>query len=151
MARLARLVAGRRTKWAVVAFWFVVVMGFSASGLSSKLADATDDRTESQLPKNAQSTEVLKLQQQRFASGQTVNGLIVYQRDGGLTGADKARIAGDAVKADNAVLPGPRNRNVVAVPFAGAKGAGALVSPRSSRTGARTSARPSTRASPRPG
>src|SRR5215217_4026987 len=126
MARLARFVAGRRTKWAVLGFWLVLVLVVAGSGLSSKLADATNDRTESQLPKNAQSTEVLKLQQQRFASGQTVNGLIVYQRDGGLTPADQARIKADAVKADRAVLPG--KRNVVAVPFSGQQGADQLVS-----------------------
>src|SRR5215211_3297333 len=102
MARLARFVTGRRTKWAVLAFWILVLIVFAPLG--SKLADATDDRTESQLPKNAESTEVLRLQQDRFASGQTVNGLIVYQRDGGLTAADKARIASDAQKAAK-VLP----------------------------------------------
>src|SRR5215217_1029992 len=124
MARLARFVTGRRTKWAVLAFWILVVIVFAPLG--SKLADATDDRTESQLPKNAESTEVLRLQQDRFASGQTVNGLIVYQRDGGLTPADQARIKADAVKADRAVLPG--KRNVVAVPFSRQEGADQLVS-----------------------
>src|SRR5215212_9880365 len=126
MARLARIVAGRRTKWIVLALWVVVVFAFAPLG--SKLADATDDRTESQLPKNAQSTEVLKLQQRRFASGQTVNGLIVYQRDGGLTAADKARIASDAQKADRSVLPG--KRNLVGVPYSGAQGSETLASPK---------------------
>jgi RND superfamily putative drug exporter len=124
MARLARFVTGRRTKWVVLAFWIVLVVVFAPLG--SKLADATDDRTESQLPKNAESTEVLRLQQDRFASGQTTNGLIVYQRDGGLTRADQARIKADAVKADRAVLPG--KRNVTAVPFSGQEGSDQLVS-----------------------
>src|SRR4051812_43455165 len=124
MAPLARFVTGRKTKWFVLAFWILVVIVFAPLG--SKLADATDDRTESQLPKNAESTDVLRLQQDRFASGQTVTGLIVYQRDGGLTAADQARIKADALKADRAVLPG--KRNVVGVPFSGQEGADLLVS-----------------------
>src|SRR3954449_13452655 len=124
MAPLARFVTGRKTKWFVLAFWILVVIVFAPLG--SKLADATDDRTESQLPKNAESTDVLRLQQDRFASGQTVTGLIVYQRDGGLTAADQARIKADALKADRAVLPG--KRNVVGVPFSGQRGADQLVS-----------------------
>jgi RND superfamily putative drug exporter len=125
MARFARIVAGRRTKWLVLALWIVLVVAFAPLG--SKLADATDDRTESQLPKNAESTQVLKLQQERFKSGQRATGLIVYQRDGGLTAADKARIVADARKADRAVLP--NERNVVGVPFAG-PGSERLVSPK---------------------
>jgi RND superfamily putative drug exporter len=125
MARFARIVAGRRTKWLVLASWIVLVVAFAPLG--SKLADATDDRTESQLPKNAESTQVLKLQQERFKSGQRATGLIVYQRDGGLTAADKARIVADARKADHAVLP--NERNVVGVPFAG-PGSEQLVSPK---------------------
>jgi RND superfamily putative drug exporter len=125
MARLARFVAGRRTKWIVVGVWLLVVGAFAPLG--SKLTGATDDRTQSQLPKNAESTQVLKLQQERFKSGQRAIGLIVYQRDGGLTAADRARIATDAQKADRAVLPG--SRNVVGVPFTGPAG-DRLVSPK---------------------
>src|SRR5918998_651265 len=88
MARLARFVAGRRTKWIVPVVWIVLVAIFAPLG--SKLADATDDRTEAQLPANAESTEVLKLQADRFKSGQTTTGLIIYQRDGGLTDRDLA-------------------------------------------------------------
>ena len=61
--------------------------------LGAKLADVTDDRTRASCPPSAESTEVFKLQKERFASGQTVTGLIVYQREGGLTEADQARIA----------------------------------------------------------
>jgi RND superfamily putative drug exporter len=114
MARLARFVAGRRTKWLVLLLWIVLAVVFAPLG--SKLADATDDRTEASLPKNAESTKVLTLQQERFKSGQTATGLIVYQRPGGLTAADRAKIAADAEKADRVVLPD--RRNVVAVPFA---------------------------------
>ena len=97
MAPLARFVAGRRTKWIVPIIWLVLVVAFAPLG--SKLADATDDRTEAQLPKGAESTEVLKLQADRFKSGQTTTGLIIYQRDGGLTDRDREEISRDAAIA----------------------------------------------------
>ena len=49
----------------------------------SKLGDVTDDRTESALPSEAESTEALRVQEQRFPGGETVNGLIVYRRPAG--------------------------------------------------------------------
>jgi putative drug exporter of the RND superfamily len=123
MAQLARLVAGRRTKWLVVVLWILAVV--LVGPLGSKLAGATDDRTESQLPKNAESTEVLKLQKERFARGQRAGGLIVYQRDAGLTAADRAKIAADAQTAARVLPPNA----VAGVPFAGPAGA-RLVSPK---------------------
>ena len=97
MAQLARFVAGRRTKWIVPVVWIFLLAIFAPLG--SKLADATDDRTEAQLPANAESTEVLELQADRFKSGQTLTGLIVYQRDGGLTDRDREEISRDAAIA----------------------------------------------------
>src|SRR5687768_8015392 len=64
--------------------------------LGAKLADETEDDTTSFLPASAESTEVVKTLDEDFASGETTQGLIVYQRDGGLTDADKQKIAADA-------------------------------------------------------
>ena len=94
MSTLVRLVAGRRTKWVVVALWIVAVVVMMPLG--SKLADETRDDTASFLPESAESTRVVELLDSRFASKETSQGLIVYQRDGGLTEADKAKIAEDA-------------------------------------------------------
>jgi RND superfamily putative drug exporter len=102
MSGLARLASGRRSKWFVVVAWILLVAG--TSQLASKVKDVTDDRQESFLPADAQSTEVLKLQKSEFQSGQTANGLIVYQRPGGLTAADRAKIVADA-RAAAAKLP----------------------------------------------
>ena len=94
MKYLVALVTGRRTKWAVVAVWVVLAGVFAAPG--SKLADETNNQTQSFLPTAAESTKVLDLQKTAFAEHQTRDALIVYRRRGGLTGADKRRIARDA-------------------------------------------------------
>jgi RND superfamily putative drug exporter len=94
MATLARIVTGRRSKWLVVLLWVVLLVPFMSLG--SKLSDVTDNRTESFLPPNAESTAALRVQEQRFAGGETVGGLVVYHRAGGLEPADRDRIAADA-------------------------------------------------------
>jgi RND superfamily putative drug exporter len=99
---IAAFVTGRRGKWVTIAVWIVLAAIFAPLG--SKLADKTNDRTESFLPKGAESTKVVRLLDKEFPGGQTVTGLIVYKRPGGLTAADKQRIVADA-KAAEAKLP----------------------------------------------
>ena len=94
MRALASFVTGRRTKFVVLGLWIVLAVVFSPLG--SKLADETKDDTASFLPESAESTEVVNLLDDRFADQETSQGLIVYQRDGGLTEADKQKIAEDA-------------------------------------------------------
>ena len=94
MARLARFVTGRRTKYVIVGLW--ILLAFAMAPLAGKIADVTDDSFSSQLPKDAESTEVINLQQDRFAGGETTTGLIIYEREGGLQPADRAKIAADA-------------------------------------------------------
>jgi RND superfamily putative drug exporter len=94
VSSFAKLVTGRRSKWVVLAIWIVAVAVMSPLG--SKLQDETEDDTASFLPSSSESTEVVHLLDDRFASQETSQGLIVYQRDGGLTEADKQKIAADA-------------------------------------------------------
>jgi len=101
MSALASFVSGRRTKWVVVGAWLIAV--FALSPLGAKLADATKDETASFLPPNAESTKVQNLLKDRFAGGETALGLLLYKRSGGLTAADKARIARDAKRVDQAI------------------------------------------------
>jgi RND superfamily putative drug exporter len=101
MRALARIVAGRRTKWLVVVAWVLLAVVFAPLG--AKLGDVTDNRTETFLPPEAESTEVLRLEEQRFAGGETVGGLVVYRRAGGLTAADRARIVRDAQRLARAL------------------------------------------------
>jgi putative drug exporter of the RND superfamily len=73
------------------------------SSFGSKLADVTSDETASFLPEDAESTQVQELLKERFPGGETTLGLIVYRREGGLTQADRRRIAEDARKVDQAI------------------------------------------------
>ncbi len=91
---LASIVAGRRAKWVVLVVWLVAVVVMTPLG--SKLADETTDDTASFLPESAESTRVVETLDAKFPAQETSQGLIVYQRDGGLTAADKAKIAEDA-------------------------------------------------------
>ncbi|MET0926862.1 MAG: hypothetical protein ABWY90_05750, partial [Solirubrobacterales bacterium] len=110
MRALASFVTGRRTKFVILGLWIVLAILFSPLG--SKLADETQDDTASFLPESAESTEVVNLLDDRFADQETSQGLIVYQRDGGLTEADKQKIADDgqaleALPDDELPLTGP--------------------------------------------
>ena len=101
MSALASFVSGRRTKWVVLVLWLVAVAIMSSFG--SKLADVTSDETASFLPADAESTQVQELLKERFPGGETTIGLIVYERDGGLTEADRRRIEEDARNVDDAI------------------------------------------------
>jgi RND superfamily putative drug exporter len=76
-----------------VALWIVLAVALAGPG--SKLADETTNETESFLPSNAESTQVLRLLNDRFPQGKTTQALIVYRRPGGLTEQDKREISGD--------------------------------------------------------
>ena len=101
MTALASFVTGRRTKWIVIGLWILAVVALSPLG--AKLADVTNDETASFLPSDAESTRVQELLKERFPGGETTIGLIVYTRAGGLTGADKRKIARDARRVDDAI------------------------------------------------
>jgi putative drug exporter of the RND superfamily len=101
MRVLARIVTGRRIKWVVLLAWVLLLVGLAPLG--QKLADVTDNRTESFLPPNAESTAALRIQEQRFAGGETVSGLVVYRRADGLTPADQDAIAADSARAAKAL------------------------------------------------
>jgi RND superfamily putative drug exporter len=116
LKRVASFVTGRRTKWVVLAVW--ILAAFALQPLGSKLSDETRDDTTSFLPASAESTDVVNTLDEEFPGGETTQGLIVYQRDGGLTAADKRKIASDAKKLEalpNSELPLTRPP---AVPFA---------------------------------
>jgi RND superfamily putative drug exporter len=94
VSALASFVAGRRTKWVVLGIWIIAVAMLSP--VAAKLTDETQDDTTSFLPESAESTDVVNILDEDFKSGETTQGLIVYQRDGGLTPADQSTIAQQA-------------------------------------------------------
>jgi RND superfamily putative drug exporter len=91
--RIAGTVCGRRMKWAVVAFWVIVtmVLGF---GFGSKITDEENNETSSWLPASAESTEALE-QSLVFQSENTLQTTVIYEREGGLTEADLAKVDAD--------------------------------------------------------
>src|SRR5215470_10165009 len=98
---LLRLPGGRRTKWAVLAFWLIVAA--LAAPLSGKLTGAEKNNAQSWLPPKAESTQVLNLQSS-YQSPNVFPPVVVYDRSSGLTAADRAKAAHDA--ASFASVPG---------------------------------------------
>jgi putative drug exporter of the RND superfamily len=98
MRAFAGFVTSRRGKWVVLGIWIVVFAALMPLG--SKLGDETQDDTTSFLPASAESTDVVKTLDDDFASGETVQSTIVYQRDGGLTDADRQVITEQAKEID---------------------------------------------------
>jgi RND superfamily putative drug exporter len=88
-----RVIVGRRTKWLVLVFWIVLVA--IAGPFAGKLTGAQKNDAKNWLPGKAESTKVLDLQT-AFQSPNTIPAVVVYERAGGLTDADKAKVADDA-------------------------------------------------------
>ena len=89
----ASLLTGRRTKFVVLVFWLVLV-GI-AGPLAGKLTGAQENDTAAWLPGNAESTKVLEIQRS-FQSPDALPAVVVYDRPGGLTAADRTKAAADA-------------------------------------------------------
>jgi putative drug exporter of the RND superfamily len=89
---LASLITGRRFKYLVIVFWLVVVAG--AGMLAGKLTGVEKNDAKSWLPGSAESTQVLD-RETAFASPNTIQAVLVYERASGLTDADKAKVAAD--------------------------------------------------------
>src|SRR4051812_2864501 len=89
MARLLSLPAGRTAKW-IVLIVVVLIYGGLASQ-AGKLEGAQKNESSSWLPADAESVKALDAVK-RFPGGELAPAVIVYERRGGLTAADKARI-----------------------------------------------------------
>ncbi len=79
--------AGRATKWLVLFAWVALVVGVSP--LAAKMTDAQKNDAAVWLPASAESTKVVKLQD-RFPGGDSTLAVVVYQRDSGVTDADRS-------------------------------------------------------------
>jgi putative drug exporter of the RND superfamily len=97
--------AGRRTKWLVLVGWLILVAVMGP--LSGKLTGAEKNDSSAWLPPKAESTQVLNLRSE-FISPNVYPAVVVYSRPSGLTPADKAKAAADALKFKqvSGVLPG---------------------------------------------
>lgn len=90
MRRLLTIAAGRRSKWIVVVAWFVIVA--VAGSFAGKFEDVQKNEPSSFLPGNAESLKANEVTK-GFKSGEQLTAIVVFQREGGLTPADRARIA----------------------------------------------------------
>ncbi|HJY97568.1 MAG TPA: MMPL family transporter, partial [Streptosporangiaceae bacterium] len=98
MSRAGAIVAvpgGRRAKWAVLVFWLIVVALLGS--LAGKLTGAEKNDASAWLPAKAESTKVLDVQS-RFQSPNIFAAVLVYDRQSGVTSADKAKAAADALR-----------------------------------------------------
>ncbi|MEY4225965.1 MAG: hypothetical protein RL190_722 [Actinomycetota bacterium] len=93
MQTLARIVAGRRSKWLVLLAWVVLAGAFGP--FQAKLNSVTQNDSTTFLPADADSTKVLEDLRTRFDNGRTVPALIVYQNPAGLNDQDRAAIQAD--------------------------------------------------------
>ncbi len=91
--QIAGKLTGRRTKWAVLVFWIVVVA--VAGPLAGKLTSVEDNETSSWLPASAESTKTLNLQE-NFQDTDVIPAVIVYERPGGVTAEDQQLAADNA-------------------------------------------------------
>ena len=101
---ISTFAAGPRSKWGVIAIW--VIVGFALFQFQPKLQESTTNENEAFLPESAESTEVNDIIEERFAEGREVDALIVYNRPGGLTAADRERISADATELAGAAGAG---------------------------------------------
>jgi putative drug exporter of the RND superfamily len=92
VGRLAKLPAGRRTKWLVLVFWVAVL---AVSGpLAGKLTGVQKNDSVEWLPQTAESTQVFKLSE-RFQDSDVIPAVVVYERSGAVTTTDLAAAAAD--------------------------------------------------------
>ena len=94
MKKLLTLPSGRRAKWIVVAIWLITVFAFSAANLPSKFEEIQKNDSASFLPSDAESTKALEATKE-IQGAENVTVVAVYRRDGGLTAADRQRLAAD--------------------------------------------------------
>jgi RND superfamily putative drug exporter len=95
---LAEAVCDRRFKWVVLAFWIVVTVVFG--GFGARLADVEDNETVNWLPESAESTQALE-KTIAFRSDTTLDAVMVYEREGGITSEDVAAAQADIAEYED--------------------------------------------------
>ncbi|MDN5851341.1 MAG: MMPL family transporter [Actinomycetia bacterium] len=87
--QIAGALTGRRTKWAALAIWVIVLAVLGP--LAGKFTDVQENETSSWLPESAESTKVLD-EFDNFGDPDVVPAVIVYERSGGVTQADRQAV-----------------------------------------------------------
>ena len=92
-AQIAGRLTGRVTKWLVLVAWLVIAGAMG--GLNAKLVDVQNNEASSWLPGSAESTQVAD-ELSGTIDPNYIPTLVVYDKPGGLSDADKAEIAQQA-------------------------------------------------------
>src|SRR3954467_5258386 len=95
---LAKAVSGRRSKWAVIAAWVVLLGALAPQGMTLSKVTTDETATAESLPSDSQSAEVARTLRERFPDGDPLLALAVYRRAGGLDPSDETKIAADAAR-----------------------------------------------------
>ena len=105
MARFLTFPAGKRAKFVVAAVFFVItaIVGGLFSG---KFEDAQKNETVSFLPGKTESVKSIKAVKQ-YPGGELAPAVIVYERKGGLTAADRERVAKDKARSTTTARRSP--------------------------------------------
>ncbi len=106
--RVARSVCGRRSKWLVLVVWVVVLL--FAGPQAGKLMDAQKNDASAWLPGSAESTKVVE--QSKAFLPQRATAVVVYDRAGALTAADRSSIRGDVAQLRGLTADGVVGRQV---------------------------------------
>ncbi|HEY0118486.1 MAG TPA: MMPL family transporter [Cellulomonas sp.] len=122
MSAVAGWITHRYAKYAVIAFWLVVLALLGP--LAGKLSGVQNNEAKSWLPANAESTKVLDVAS-TFVSADTIPAVLVYQRDSGLTAADLAKVRADVARFSS--LPSLDGQVVGPVPSQDGKAAQVVV------------------------
>lgn len=108
LSNLLTLAAGPRSKWAVLAFWILVIVALAP--FAGQFESAQENDAATFLPADAQSTRAVELSRE-FSTDPTLPAIIVYRREDGLTAADREQVQADqqAILALNlpGVIPAP--------------------------------------------
>ena len=89
MTRIAGLIAGRRSKYLVLAVWIVAIVALGP--FIGKFEDAQQNEPSSFLPGDAESVQVLNASD-AFAGGEVTPAIVVFREADGLDDADRAAI-----------------------------------------------------------
>ncbi|MGW4365285.1 MMPL family transporter [Nocardia takedensis] len=95
LGRAARALTGRRGKWVVLVVWVLALVALGS--FAGSLSGAQENDSVNWLPDSAESTQAYKLAES-FGNSDHVPVVLVYERPGGITDADRLAVAADATR-----------------------------------------------------
>jgi RND superfamily putative drug exporter len=121
MSAIAAFVAGRRSKFVVLALWIVTIAALGP--FVGKFEDAQENEPSSFLPADAESVQVLDASDE-FPGGEVTPAIVVFRDENGLDEAAREAIAGRRTAFAESGIPGARGASP---PVSSQDGSAALV------------------------